>query len=428
MILLLRLAWRSVWRHRRRSIITGAAISLGLAMMLIFVGIGDDGHARMAQSGVRLGAGHILVQGRGYQEQRTLDSLVPAPEKVISLAREIPSVAQVALRVQTSGLISAGDRSSSVHVSAVDPVVEARVSDFAAPKNRVAGEYLRPFDAATMTNRPAEMYLGQELAKTLEVELGDRVVLTMSPRGKERPVSAAFVVCGVFRTGVSELDGFYVEIALPVGQSLLGLGQAVTQVAILLRRLEDTTYATERLKQSLSVEPRVEVVRQLEVLPWTEALRELHEVIELDDASIYVMMYVIFFIVALGIFNAVLMSVMQRTKQFGVMMALGTSGARLFVLVLTEALILALVFSTLGLAIGLGLHAWVASTGIDLGALTGGDYQAAGVVINERIYSTLGVWTVAKWTLVVMGLVLAAAIYPAYRASKLQPVEAMNHV
>ena len=421
-MLSLRLGWRSLVRHTRRTIITSAAIAISLAMMIFFVGIADDGHARMAEMGIRLGAGNVLVQGRGYQDEQTLEHLVSDPAAVAARAAEVPGVVATAVRVRASGLLSAGEMSSAVLLSGVDPSTEPAVSDIASEAKRASGQYLRRRKDMDFLEGPADIYLGAKLADTLKVGLGDRVVLTVSPLGESRPASAAFLVRGTFRTGLSELDGGYVEIPLTEAQTLLHLGSSASQVAVFLDDLDASDATSNALMSSLGAHD------QLEVLSWKQALRELYEAIVLDDLGLYLMMAIIFVIVTIGIFNTVLMSIAERTREFGVMMAVGTSRWRLMSIIMAEALLLGLFSATIGLVLGLIGHTLIAKHGIDIAALAGGEYEFAGIAFSGKIYSTLTPWVVTKWTLVVLGLVVGSAIVPAVRAMRLQPVEAMRHV
>lgn len=420
-MLIWRIAWRSFLRHRRRSIITGLAIALGLAMMLVFLGLAQDAHNRMAEMGIRLGSGNVLVQGKGFQEEQTLDQVVRDPGHVMDVARRVPGVSQVVPRVRGSGLLTTGESSAAVMVGGVDPALEPQVSSIASPKSRVAGGYLRSRSQQEFTRQPADIYVGAHLAKTLALSVGDRVVLTVSPRGGGRPTAAAFLVRGVFKTGLDELDGFYVEIPLVEAQSLYGLGHMVTQVAVLTDQLDQTGPVAAALSQALPGRG------DLEILPWQEALRELYDAIVLDDVGFYLMMAIIFVIVGIGIFNTVLMSVVERTREFGVMMAIGTSKRRLFAVVLAEAVILALVASAAGLAIGLPLHAWLHHTGLDLATFYGTDVEFAGITLTGRIYSFLTAGDVALWTLIVIGIVIVSALYPAARVTRLRALEALRH-
>ena len=418
-MLTFKLAWRSFLRHWRRTAITLGGVSISLAMMIAFVGIADDGHARMAELGIRMGAGHVVVQGKGYQAAETLDHLVPDPARIIRKAQALPQVTAAAPRVRVMGLMSTGDKSQPVMISGVDPAVEPRVSEIPDPRRKVSGAYLRTRQQMPHKNMPADVYVGIELAKTLGLDVGDRVVLTVSPRGASRPQSAAFLVRGIFKIGVTELDQAWVEIPLAEAQRLLKLGPRVTQVAVHVAALSDTTTVTAALAPEQSY--------GLEVLRWEVALKQLYDAIVLDDAGMYLMMAIIFVIVAIGIFNVVLMSVIERTKEFGVMMALGCNPRQLTGVVLAEGAILSVVGAALGVALGLGLHYWVASVGIPMEELAG-DYQIAGVIIEGRFYSRLTTWVVAKWTLVVMALVMTSTLYPALKAAMLKPLEAMRHV
>ncbi|MBK7581658.1 MAG: ABC transporter permease [Myxococcales bacterium] len=419
-MLTLTIAWRSFIRHRWRSSITVAAVALGLAMLLVFVGIADDGHARMAELGIRMGSGHVLVEGRGYRDAQTLDYLVHDADAVADELARLPNVRSVAVRLRTSGLLSAGERSAPVLVSGAAPARELAASDIVAPKNRVAGDYVRARADMPFANQAADIYLGKTLAEQLGVAVDDRVVLTVSPPGGSEPASAAFRVSGIFRTGVNELDDGWVEIPIDEARTILGLPGAATEVAC-ISDLPHSDALTGAVRNQLGSKA------DLSVVPWQEALRELHDALVLDDAGLYLMMAIVFLVVDLGIFNTVLMSVTERTRELGVMMALGTSGRRMFSLILVEAVILAAVSLVIGVGIGLGLHLYVQSHGIDVTQFAG-EVQFAGINWSGRIYSTLTPSIVLRWTFVVGVVVLVSALYPAWRVTRLEPVEAMHHV
>lgn len=421
-MLTLRLAWRSFSRHRRRSILTGLALALGLAMMLLSVGMANGAHERMVELGIRMGAGHVIVQGEGYREERDLDAVVEDPGAVVAAAEPLESVRHVVPRVRASGLLSAGAASVAVGIAGVDPRIEREVSEIASDERRVEGHYLRSRDQLEFESQPGDVYVGAQLADNLDLELGDRVVLTVSPRGGGQPRSAAFLVRGVFRTGLAEIDGFAVQIALDEAQTLLELGPAVTEVALILDGDDDVEPVAAALQAALADAPG------LEVLPWQEALRELYEAIVIDDAGMYLMMIVVFVIVGIGIFNTVLMSVVERTRELGVMMAIGTSARRLFAQVMAEAALLTVIGCAVGLALGLSIHGYVATEGIDVQQILGDKMNVAGVLIEGRMYSHLSASSVATWTAVIAGIVMLSALYPAYRAARLEPIEAMRHV
>lgn len=418
-----RLGWRSFLRHKRRSVITGFAIALSLGLMLFTVGFSRGTHEAYIEQGVRLGAGHVVVQGRGYQQEQTLDRLVADPATVARVARQLPGVRSVATRLRAEALISAGEHSAAIGVTGVDPAAE-RVA-LALPSKRVAGRYLRRRAEMQQRKAPADIFVGVKLAKKLEVQLGDRVVLTVSPRGSGKTRAAAFRVRGLFRSGVAELDAFYAEIPLTEARRLLGVGAGATQVALLL----DSYQASRGVAQTLPAKLEAAGLKRasLEVLPWQVALRELYDGLVLDKGSMYVMLGIVFVIIVIGIFNTMLMSVIERTRELGVMMAIGTSKARLFSIVLAEATTLAAVSSVVGLGLGYGVDRWLAARGIDITELAS-NMEVAGVAISGVVYPRLTAEAMVAWTSAMVILVLCSALYPAYRATRLQPVDAMRHV
>ena len=348
--------------------------------------------------------------------------MIDRPGEVLVATRRIGGVRAVVPRVNASGLLRAGDSSVAVAFTGVDPSVEPAVSEVASNAHRVAGDYLRSRDRMPFANQPSDIYVGAQLAENLDLSLGDRVVLTASPRGGGGPASAAFRVRGVFRTGLAELDGFSVQIPIADAQALLGLGGSVTEIALMLDDPDDVDAVVSAVRAGIRGRD------ELEVLPWQQALAELHESIVLDDAGMYLMMAVVFVIVGIGIFNTVLMSVVERTRELGVMMAIGTSVRLLFGAVMAEAGVLAVIGCAVGLALGLSIHSYLASTGLDVQQLFGNKMAVAGVILEGRLYSRLAAASVAEWTAIMAGIVLLSALYPAFRVAELKPIEAMRHV
>lgn len=417
-----RIAYRSFLRHGRRSVIAGSAVALSLAMMIFFQGIGDDSHARMIEMGVRMGSGHVIVENRDYEIEQSASAVVGDLDLLLKKARAISRVSFVAPRITTSGLITHGGKSSSVLLNGGDPSIEPEASDIASAKNRKSGAYVRPRSEREFLLTPGDIYLGDSLAKKLDARLDDRVVVTIAPPGGGDPRAAAFVVRGTFHTGVREVDSSVVQVDLDDARSLLQVGAVATQVALILQDQDEVAKVTSELSSALA--SRSEVV----IRPWQDVLKELHDAVVLDAASGNMLMGVIFIIVTLGIFNTILMSVTERTRELGVQKALGTSAVRIFSYVLLEAGILAVVAALVGLGLGLSVHLVIAHYGINIESLLGEDYEISGIAFSGYIYSRLTLGGVVTWTMTTISLVLLSAIYPAYRASRMIPVEAMRHV
>jgi len=408
-VLILRLAFRNVRRNLRRTIITISAIALGLAMLIVSSGFGDGAHGQMIEAGVKAMAGHVVIQGKGWQKKREVEIVVPdSPEVARRMGEALPG-AKIVERVYLQGLLTSANGAVGVALSAVEPEVEARVNDI--DDKLVEGEYLG--DASK------GIVLGKTLAKTLGVRVGHKVVF-MTQRGGDIE-SQLLRVRGIFSLGIDEIDGFYGQIQLSTAQKLLGLGDDVTQVSAHIDTYRNTAAATRKIEAAFAD------TEGIEVLSWGDALPDLREWIQYDDGGLYVMILVVAIIVAMGILNTVLMSVLERMREFGVMLSLGTTPGLLMRLVLMEAAIIGVLSVTLGVAIGVGLNALLAINGIDVSSLAeSGTMEAAGVALDLHMFPDLSWRKVVVFSLLSLGMTLLAAVYPAYKAAALKPIECLR--
>ncbi|MEW6301126.1 MAG: FtsX-like permease family protein [Thermodesulfobacteriota bacterium] len=418
-------AWRNLWRHPRRTFLTALGLGLGLALLLISIGLGDGGHEQMIENGVRLGAGHVVVQARGYQESRSQDLLLP--QMVTATVRETlgdreraGSLQGVSPRLLASGLLSAAAHASGVGIVGVLPEAEAAVS--LIPRKMIDGTYLRD------EGRPG-IVIGEELARKLEVRVGSRVVLMTQTARQRRTAaeeqaggeiqSALFRVNGIFRTGLRDVDAYVVHLRLPHAQELLGAPAHITQVAVLLTREGDTLPVASRLRQAFAG-------AGVEVLTWREAMRELAQFVWLDDAFNYVMVGVVLAMVGLGMLNTVLMAVLERRHELGVCAALGLRPGQLAGMVLCESLALTVLSLVFGLLLGLGVHWYFATAGLDLRWFTDINLSTAGAVFDPIMYSRLGLRRVLWSVGVVFLMAIVLSIYPAFRAARTELPDALR--
>ena len=415
-----RIALRNVVRHRRRSLLTACAIVVSYALLLMFTGLADGAHEQMAEIGVRMGMGDVIVQAKGASDNPGLDHRIDDPAPVIAAAKSLgPDVQVVTPRLRTQGLLQAGGTGVSVQVSGVVPQTEVKMSKIEAADAFVEGHSLdAPRDP--MDKLPP-LVLGRTLADNLGVRLGDRVTLTVQSAADGKMHTGAFRVQGIFKTGVREVDGFWTEVPLPDAQALTGAGHSATMVALLLHSSNQARDFAAQLSQKLGQ-------GGLEVLPWQKAAPDLYATIALDEGGMYLMMVIVFLVVVAGILNTVLMSVLERTREFGVLLGIGAPPRRIQRIVLTEAFGLGLASLVIGLGLGLLLNHYFATVGLDVKAALGGQLETNGILLPDHFYSDLSSVKVVWSTVVVLALVVVGAVYPAFRASRLQPVEAMRHV
>ncbi len=407
--LLLKLAVRNLLRNTRRTLITSSAIAFGLALLVFSSGFADGAHGQMIEAGIKATAGEVVVQGRGWQQKREVDIVVPDTAAVAAhLRATAPKDAVVVERVFFQGLLTAPHGSSGVALVGVQPGPEAQVNDI--DDKLVAGTYL--------DDAPDGIVLGKTLAKTLGVSVGDKVVL-MTQRGGEIE-SRLFHVKGIFSVGIDEIDGFFAHVPLATAQKLLALDGDVTQLSVHTRSYHDASALTARVKTALAG-------RDVEVLSWDRALPQLAEWVRYDNAGLYILLIVIAVIVAMGITNTVLMSVLERLPELGVMLALGFTPKKLAALVVYEASLLGVGGVLLGTALGVGANALASIHGLDFSKLAGGQaMEAGGVPLDLHIYPDLSPEKVIAFAAIGVVVTVASAAWPAVKAARLKPIECLE--
>lgn len=410
MFTLVKLALRNLRRNRRRTIITVAAVSGGVGLFIASINLGNGTYVDMIDKGVATMAGHVVVQGKGFQEKRDPEIFLADAAKVRAELEALFPDAKVVPRTFLGGLLNSPTNSVGVGVTAIDPVVEPEVSDWET----------KLVEGAWLDADPSGILVGKALAESLQVGIGDKVVLMA--QGEDDVNSRLFRVKGIFRSGSTEADGFLTLIPLAAAEEVHGRPDSVTQLSLHLPDPDDTPAATARVAAALDDPGR-------EVLDWKRALPEIWQLIQVDAQSNNAFLVVMGLMVALGVLNTILMSVMERIREFGVLLALGVTPLRIAAIILLEGLLLGIGSVALGCVLGALLTWPMISVGIDMSAMMGGDnYEMGGVALSTRIF--------AAWDYTRCGAIAAfgvlfcvlAAIYPALRAARLKPVDAMHHV
>jgi ABC-type lipoprotein release transport system permease subunit len=409
---LLAFAWRNLRRSRTRTAISATAISLSFAVMLFNFSLKDATYQQMLRSAVKMAGGSVLVHAEGWQASRAADLLVRQPDRVIQAARRIPDVRAVIPRMIVDGLLSSARGAEPVRLQGIDREAQAALSDLG--RFLAQGTYLEPSD-----DQP--LVVGPKLARKLSVKLGDRVVLTASRRDGEMG-RALFRVSGILqpRAGLEEGVAF---TTLAAAMAAVEAEGAYTEIALLL--VDDTrrgdVAATLCAALAAPGEPR------LEVLTWEQALPELLGTIRSDKALTYLIVLVVFVVVGFGIANTLLASVLERVRELGLLSALGLAPLRIAGLVLSESALLATLSLALGYALMLAVHCFCTGPGIELAAFSGMKIEWGGVIVDDVRLRTL--IDPARWLVggaAVTLIVVASALYPAWKATRLDPAQAMR--
>lgn len=411
MINLLRLAARNLARHRIRTAITMSAISLGFALIVWSIVLATGAYHALLDTAISGMAGHVVVQGEGYQEERSADIVVSRSGEVAATLREAFPGALVTRRASLQALLTSAGGSTGVMVQGVEPSAERQLTDFA--DQLVAGAWLEDDDTRGAI-------IGERLARSLDVEAGDKLVLMAQPAGGEMS-SHLLRVRGVFRTGSAEQDGFLAIVPLGVVQAVLGGDDVASQVSLHLDDPSDEVGPVRLARERVDRD-------DLEVLGWRQALPELVGLIQIDKAYNDIMMAFIGLIVAMGVLNTILMSVLERVREFGVMLAIGVRPRQLASVILFEGLLLGVVSITLGLALGTALGWPLVTQGLDYSDFVGETLETGGVVVNSVVYGAYDWERILVDAVIGVVLVVATSAWPAWTVARLEPVQAMRQV
>ncbi len=404
------LAWKNLWRSRRRTLITLIALSFSLMLVQAFHNLSYGVYSAMIDSGVRAGSGHLVVYHQDYVASRD-EQFSFAPGQLREQLSALAGVAEVLPRLYLPGLAQSSRESRGILLTGVIPQAEQRVNPFLRDL---------PTDQQLESLSGRQAILGSRLLKELQLKIGNKFVVTLQNASGDL-VSEMFRVRGAVQTGIKTIDSSLLMVGHQRAAALAGLPGEIHELAIVLQSQKFERLVFPALQQLLKNHP------QQVGLSWEEAMPNLANAIRLDYASQKFIFIILLLIVTIGVVNTLLMSVMERFREFGVILAVGASAMRLRLLVFSEALLLGLVSMLLGSALG-SLATWyLQEVGINLRYFIDETLEFGGVVFDPVLRAA---WD-RPYMLQIAGfmllLSLAAAVYPAIKAGRIKPAEAMRH-
>ncbi len=405
---LLKLAYRNLWRNKRRSLIMLTTISVGLAALIYIWGFIDGMNEQTIENSTTYLTGHIKIHKKGFHQDKALYSTISYDKALQQRLANTPHVLAITPRIEDQAMLSGADEARGVKVIGIDPQQEAKVTTIA--KAISEGRYLQTGDANTMV-------LGDNLAKRAGLKVGDDAVLVTQARDGSLAADR-YKVVGLFDSGIDIIDASHVFIPLAAAQELYSLWGQVTTWALRVDNRQNAAKISRQLK--------AEVGDGFEVLDWQQLLPEMVQMIRFHEVISYIVVFIVIVIVAVGVTNTILMAVKERTHEFGIMLALGTSQFQIIQLILLESFILGVLGLLLGNVIGLSITHYFSITGIDLTEYTQAMETMPGLTGNVfpliRLDHTLFV------SIITFTISVVPALYPAWQVSRLQPVEAIQGV
>lgn len=475
--LLVRVAWRNLGRNRRRTLIAGAAITLGVGLCIASFGLTDGMNTDLIRSVTDVRLGHVQVHAPGFTARRTLSLAMTDARARARAARRVAGVVAVSPRAYGWALATAGRESAGVQLTGVDPKREARVtqlerrviqgrylpeaptpwpaarkltpSERALDQKLTRGEQQRVLDeidalgstgaaapsaeaagsraakretrallaqVAPRPRQPPPLLLGDKLAHRLHVGPGARVSL-MAQDLEGNPVDVDFVVVGIVATGDPVVDTTRAIANLSDVQRFLGLGTRAHELALRLARPERAAAVAAQLSQ-------MPLFKGLDVQTWSELRPDVLAMVQTNTAWTAIFIVVVFAIAGIGVANTVLMAVFERRREFGVLRALGMRPSGIVVMVVIETALLGLGAAAAGLAFGWGLDAYLGHHGIVLSGLS--SFSLAGVTLQPVLHATTTLEGLLLPVAIMLPMAVVASLWPATSAARTQPVEAMK--
>jgi putative ABC transport system permease protein len=409
MKLLLRMAWRNIWRNRRRSLLTVLAVVFAALLSIAMRGMQVGTYAMNIQNVVRMFSGYLQVQVEGYEKNPTLQQNFAYDNRIQGVLKSDQKIEAFTPRIYAEGLAAFRQSSLGVSIMGVDVQSEPQVTTLLGRVN--AGS--PPSDSGS-----GSVVVGLTLARNLSAGIGDEIVLLA--QGADGTLgNRQYRISGTVRTGNPEMDRGMVFMGLRTAQDLLAMEGRVHAVAVSLRDLQDVPVVRGDLEGKLAG-------TGLAVLSWEDLLPEMRQHIQMDNISGILFLGILIIIVAFGILNTILMSVTERYREFGVTLAMGMSPSRLVFVVMLEAALIGLVGLVLGNVLAFGVNGYIVANPIYIGENLGAISEEYGFL--PMMYSTLRFHVFLNSSLAILGITILSCLYPAYRVWKLEPIQGMRHI
>ncbi len=405
--MLLKLAWRNLWRNKRRSLIVLVSIIVGVAILLINEGFTNGLVYSMLSNQVKTHTSHIQIHRNGFNSDKQIESVLPNSGKVISDLEEHGFVKNYSKRVVAFGLLTSPSGSAGCALTGVEYDKEANITNIS--QRVIEGSYL--------TGKSKEIVIGKKMAEKLDVKIGSKVVM-VSNSYEGVVENRLFRISGIYKSTNSNHDKLYIYVNLKDAQEMLALGNNINEIAIVTDDTEKVYNYKEDLIKSLNNDA-------YEVLSFEDLNPMIMAYIGSYKQMIYIM-YMIFVVAALfGIINTMLMSVFERVQEIGILMSLGMKKSKIFMMIIQEALVLGGFGTAIGFISGMIVVLVLSGTGIDFSLFSAG---LSSFGLDSTVYPILKVQTILNSLLIMPFATVFGAIYPAIKAVKLAPTDAMRYV
>ena len=399
------MAWRNIWRNKMRSMVIMLSIAIGLFAGIAVLALYKGMMKSRIRTVIEAEVGHLQLHDSSFKKDYEPKFIVNDGDEIMVSIAAMPETKLVAPRSITNGMLATTTGSTGVQINGVVAAKEYIVSQL---KNKIIEGNL--FDSMKRN----EIMIGKKLAKKMNLKVGSKLVLTFTDTTDEI-VAAAFRVTAIYQSDNAPLDEKNVYVRMDELNTLLGTGNAFHEIVLLLKYDDDLNNVQKQLQKTF---PGYQVESWKEISPETELL------VNTTNQYSYIIMVIIMFALAFGIINTMLMSILERTREIGMMMALGTNKLKIFFLVLLETIFLTLAGTPVGLFIGWLATSYYHKHGLDLSGM--GREMMSSFGFGTMVYPEFPGDKLAGILIIVTGTAIISCLFPAIKALKLQPVDALR--
>lgn len=409
MILYLRLAWRNVWRHRRRTFLIAIGMGITMSLLIFYDGLIGGFEQAIYGNAIQLLGGNVQVHAPGYNDKVGRKPLLALsdPDAIVRAAESHPNVVVASKRIVTGGLVTNREGAFAVTIVGVETDKEGKITPVS--DNITSGRYLLPDDGDVIV-------IGQGLATAMEIKVGDRITMVGNST-HEQTRQRTMTVIGIFDVGVPSVEKTTIYVSLAEAQSLFGLNGQVTEIVISLEQIGQEPGVVNTINQS---------VPGYEVTSWETSIPELKQTMDMKTSVMGAFGVFMIGIVAIGILNLLMMAVFERTREIGIVGALGLKPREITLLFLLEGIVIGLMGAALGAILGTLFNGIFGVVGFDYTQFA--DLTEYTALISGRIYTQLVPMKILQHALTVAIISAIAALYPAMEASRREPAEALHYV
>lgn len=405
MIILFKMALRNILRHKKRSLITLLSVCFSLGSLIFLKSFVFGAQQQMKENVTRTLTGDLQILPKSLENIYNTNGAIEDPEKIRSLLKQDAQIESFAENVLGTGLVSSDSRSLPTFIIGLDPGKEAAIGN---DLKMIQGHHLTEGDTQGII-------LGEKMREILGLQIGDRVIVTAQDYYGSLSGSIFYLV-GTFEVGNDQLDSSNSLFLKSAVQKLLSFEHRISKFILKIDAHQTPDKMAKILKEKMNN-------NDLKVMTWEELIPMVSQLIQFQNGMVSVVMAIVLIVVSAGILNTLLMSTIERTREFGLMMALGTHSLRILMLIVFESLLLTGVGALIGSSLGILITFYFGHHGIDLSRFLS---TFSNLLIGSKVFPQIHWSSLILFSGVILVASLFVSLYPAWKASKLEPIEAMR--